>query len=239
MKLILPVVILIFSSCSSYQYFTLTGTNISQNKEGEFVAENDTVKIVYTFNGYHGPVKISIYNKLDEPLEINWKKSALILNDQATSYYTPNLYLNGTTMIDTNRRSSNSMYVSDMTANIYGSDPSQYIPPHSALVKAPLKIPVSTYESPEWFNQKSKTFSDSKGYSFRYRKVDFDQSKSPAIVRSYLSFSSGKAAGWEFSLEHQFFVSEIWLSDTSPGYFPDILENKPDRFYVIHTNVAN
>ncbi len=55
-------------------------------REGDFVQENDTVRISYRFWGENAPVTITIYNKLDEPLYVDWGRSALIIDDVATTY---------------------------------------------------------------------------------------------------------------------------------------------------------
>src|SRR5215211_6890458 len=104
MRLILPALVsFIFSSCYTYQYFTVSSNYLSKNEENEFIAENDTLKIVYHFSAYNSSVKLTLYNKTNEPLEINWKKSALIINEKATSYYSPNLLLNGSVRTDSSR----------------------------------------------------------------------------------------------------------------------------------------
>jgi len=226
-------------SCTPFQYFTLSGSNISKNQTNEFVAENDTMRIVYRFNGNHGPVKISIYNKTDEPIEINWKKSAMIFNDQATSYYSPNLYLNGTARVDTSRLFNwSSFTVSDVKADIYVNEPNQYIPPKSLLTKLTVTLPVSFFQTNKFVEQKKQLYTSSRGYNFRYQKLDFDPAKSPAQMRSYLMFSMGTVPR-EFSMEHRFYISEIWQSMSAPEYFPDELLNKPDRFYVRQQILTN
>ena len=57
-----------------------------KNERGDFVQENDTVRISYRFWGENAPVTITIYNKLDEPLYVDWGRSALIIDDVATTY---------------------------------------------------------------------------------------------------------------------------------------------------------
>lgn len=233
MKLTILCLAFILSSCTTYQYFTLTAENISKNKENEFVSENDTLKVVYRFNGYQGPVRITVHNKTNEFLEIDWKKSALIFNDRATSYYSPNLHVNGTVTTDTaNSGIVGASYTSAMHADIYASESVQYIPPRSYLDKGLVAIPVSFFKNHELDMQKKHIYTDKKGYSLRYTKLNFEKSKSPVLLRSYLSFRIGSAPAKEFSLEHRFYVSEIWQSISGPSYFPEELLNKPDRFYL-------
>jgi len=93
---LLSIISILLFSCSEYQYFTISSDQLSRNENNDLVVENDTLKVVYSFNGYHGPVQITIFNKTNDPLEINWRKSALIMKGKAFGYYTPNMVLNGT-----------------------------------------------------------------------------------------------------------------------------------------------
>ena len=76
------------SACSSYYYSMLNSNDPvgEKNERGDFVQENDTVRISYRFWGENAPVTITIYNKLDEPLYVDWGRSALIIDDVATTY---------------------------------------------------------------------------------------------------------------------------------------------------------
>jgi hypothetical protein len=103
--------------------------------------ENETLKVTYRFSGDHGPVKITIYNKTNEPLEIDWRKSALIMNGNAYGYYSPNLLLNGSVSPDTLRLAYNHSFFSDVKANIYVNEPSHFIPPKASISKIPLSLP--------------------------------------------------------------------------------------------------
>ncbi|MCD8263001.1 MAG: hypothetical protein LUD02_01640 [Tannerellaceae bacterium] len=68
------VVILFLSSCSSYYYATLDSTDRTgaKNMHGDFVIENDTLTILYSFHGENAPVYVTVYNKLEEPLFVDW-----------------------------------------------------------------------------------------------------------------------------------------------------------------------
>src|SRR5438046_1631759 len=95
MRSILPfaVLLLLFSSCTGYQYLTVSGVNLSKNEKNELVAENDTLKVHYHFTNYKGQVALTIYNKSNQPLEIDRRKSAIIVDGKAVSYYNPNASL--------------------------------------------------------------------------------------------------------------------------------------------------
>ena len=90
MLFVLSVVALFcMSSCSSYYYSVLESNDAvgEKNDDKDFVIENDSVCISYCFYGEDAPISITVYNKMDEPLFVDWQRSALIIDDVATSYY--------------------------------------------------------------------------------------------------------------------------------------------------------
>jgi len=89
----LTIVVVLFSSCSKFQYYSLAADNLSKNKKQEFIAENDTCRITYNFYGEKGPIHISIYNKTNKPLQVDWKKSAVIFGDDAIKLFTKAIIL--------------------------------------------------------------------------------------------------------------------------------------------------
>src|SRR5216117_3580803 len=100
MKLILLFVLSInLSSCFKFQYLTVDSKQTTKNEQKELVAENDTVKVSYRFFNY-GSLTIFVFNKSSSPLEVNWQKSSFILNNNSTSYYSPDLSINGAVKID-------------------------------------------------------------------------------------------------------------------------------------------
>lgn len=84
------------SACSTtYIYSTLNSANASVEKtnEGDFFFENDSLWISYslkalnqTSRGANAQLVISIFNKLDKPLFIDWNKSFLSYNGIRHSY---------------------------------------------------------------------------------------------------------------------------------------------------------
>jgi hypothetical protein len=88
MKLtLLAVIAFLFTSCAEHQYLTLSGTNITKDDNHEFVAENDTLKLVFHFKPDHGRIFISVFNRTDEPMVIDWWKSAIVVGEKTYSFY--------------------------------------------------------------------------------------------------------------------------------------------------------
>src|SRR5947209_4687068 len=89
------IVILSLTSCSIYQYATIESSTMNKNEKKEFVTENDTLRLVYNFNGINAPINITVQNKLNVPISIDWQRSALIVNDTAISYVPGTVNING------------------------------------------------------------------------------------------------------------------------------------------------
>ena len=83
---------ILFGSCSTYvQIYYLDSKDVSKVNE-DFVFENDTVKISYFFWAKRGVIAFEIFNKLDKPLYVDWKKSSYIYKCNPPSFRTANIY---------------------------------------------------------------------------------------------------------------------------------------------------
>jgi hypothetical protein len=56
-------------------------------KENMYSFENDSIRISYNFWSEDGSMSFIIYNKLNIPIYIDWKKSAFIPNEKMISYW--------------------------------------------------------------------------------------------------------------------------------------------------------
>jgi hypothetical protein len=83
---LLCITIVFASGCSSYQYISVS-SHLQQNEKKEFINENDTVLITYTFSGENFPVTITVYNKLKQPLYIDLGRSPVIFNNRQSNAF--------------------------------------------------------------------------------------------------------------------------------------------------------
>jgi hypothetical protein len=66
--------------CSRYQIISIN-SDLYQNENKEFVTENDTAMLKYSFSGENFPITVSIYNKLQRPIYIDFGRSAVVINN--------------------------------------------------------------------------------------------------------------------------------------------------------------
>ncbi len=76
-------------ACAPSTYFQLLETDTSQStvKDKEFFYENDNLIISYELWGNKGNASFKIFNKTDKDIFIDLKRSHLIVNDIAYTYY--------------------------------------------------------------------------------------------------------------------------------------------------------
>jgi hypothetical protein len=79
-NLLLVALFFLLSGCSRYQYL-FVDSHLYQDDKKEFIAENDTVMLTYSFNGDNFPITLSIHNKITIPIYIDWSRSAVVIND--------------------------------------------------------------------------------------------------------------------------------------------------------------
>jgi hypothetical protein len=75
------LVITCLSGCSTYQYVSIISDR-APHPSGDFVFENDTVRIAHEFSGLEGPATVQIRNKLATAINVHWESSAIILEEQ-------------------------------------------------------------------------------------------------------------------------------------------------------------
>jgi len=80
---------LILTSCgSTYYYSTLNTTSeyVKKVENGDFLLETDSLWIAHCFKGENAPMQITIFNKLDVPLLIDWGYSGIVINKEPYTY---------------------------------------------------------------------------------------------------------------------------------------------------------
>jgi hypothetical protein len=83
--------LLILTGCSSYQYVYID-SHLKKTETKEFIHETDSFTIKYAFSGENFGVDITVFNKLDRPIYIDWNRSTLIINgiQEDGSFYNDN-----------------------------------------------------------------------------------------------------------------------------------------------------
>jgi hypothetical protein len=205
MRIVLLVIFTIplLISCSKYQYFTLASNDAPKNQKQQFLGENDTCRITYNFNGQHGPISVSIYNKLSKPLQIDWKRSALIIGDSSASFFEPQVIFNGE--VERNRYAINQ----DFSGTVTQPESIDFIPPQSGITKQSKYIRSKFVKTVGW-RQKMRMGGQT------IKVSNFTKENSPVAFRIYLTLVSDNNS---FNIEHSFYAARLTEAKTRPGQF--------------------
>ena len=213
-SLLLSLLVILFTSCSKYQYYTLSSDNVSKDQKQQFVAENDVCKITYNFSGAKGPISISVYNKTQKPLQVDWKRSALIIGDSSTSLFEPEMKFSGA--IERNRYAINQ----NVNGIITQPESIDFIPPQSSVTNQTRWVGVKLLKPDPAKGQELKTARQ------KIRLYKFTKEQSPVVFRSWLTLLTDNVPVY---FDHSFYASEMIETQAAPS---KLGANTADRFYI-------
>ena len=224
--------LLIVSSCSTYQYLTVDSPQLTKNEGKQLTFENDTLRLTYIFAGKDGPF-VNIYNKTSQPLYVNWKKSAYIRNDQSVSLFNSNVmvlgYAHGKyhhTAYLTNASSTN------FTASFALPEGVDFIPPATSISKELPQLGLTgSLETPMPDTVHDNLLAMNFANDIKFKQIRFAADSSPVRFKSYLTFSLGDKNPNEFSEINLFYVAEIYETASKPGDFV-LYRQQGDQFYI-------
>jgi len=220
-------------ACSPTYYYTRISTlseEVAQNDEGDFIIENDSLLVAYWFNGQDAPIFINIYNKSNEPLFVDWSRSALIMDDVAVSFKNNifDIAKEPSAAIVESVSGRDDDYIVE-SAYPDGDDVS-FIPPQSRITFQSYLLSEMEYEQvPDKLYQKS-TIPDKDGILSHVKLLRFGEEDTPLKFKSYLTFY--READNPFTMNHEFYVSDLIKSEAlTPKNAQLEFINKGDIFY--------
>lgn len=219
---------------------TLNSSQLNKNDQNQFVFENDTIRLTYDFSGSDGPISVNVYNKTNQPLYVNWKKSALIRNEHALSYFDKNAYFWGSSEGYAyrfgNSRSALGSFAStgsNFSGTVALPEGMAFVPPGSSISKGLVLLSQTgpmVADIPDSVAEQRVNV-DYNLLIAKYRKETFDASTSPVKFKSYLTFVLGSNNTLEFSETNEFFVEEALDTKNVPEDFP-LYQQRGDKFYI-------
>lgn len=225
-------------SCTTFQYVTVSSSGVTKNDRNEFVVENDSLQLIYNFSGQNGPIKVSIYNKLDVPVYIDWQRSALIVNDKTVPYVPGEVKIEGSFSGSTytSRYSHYGSTSGSIQATAYLPPTVDFIPPRAIINKTTINI-TSGYNAyiPDADFQKVK-YPVVDGFTVNVKKAAFTEGNSPLHFRSFISYAVGESSTKLYTFEHSFFVSEVISSGSSPEMLFMNVGSRGDQYYSMTSN---
>jgi len=227
-------------SCITFQYVTVSSPDIAKNGQNEFVVENDSLRLVYNFSGFNGPIKISIYNKLGVPVYIDWQRSAVIVNDKTVPYVPGEVKIEGSFSSSyssyNNRNRGYGERSGNLQATAYLPPTVDFIPPRAIINKTTICI-TAGYNAriPDADFPKFK-YPVVDGFTVTVKKAAFTEATSPLRFRSFITYTIGESGARLYTFEHGFFVSEVMSSGSSPEMLLMNVGSRGDQYYSSSSN---
>lgn len=224
-----------FSSCSSKYYYTqLASPNkeMSRKANGDFVYENDSLWIAYMFGGENAPVILSIGNKLDKPLYIDWNKSYLLVGDQRYRYIETKqaFSLQNLDSLETENMVEYPSVLAGSKLNTILPDGIEYIPANyvGSGVLAWINPDVIGYQQNKKY-EKHK-IANKKGIWKNAKRLNFEESDSPLKFSSVISYYYGNPISRQ-SFYSDFYVKNVIQTSISPADINPGLTGRGDIFF--------
>lgn len=203
-------------SCKSAQIFdTKPISNIREEKDN-YVFENDTVRIVYSFWDQQGVLYYTLQNKLNIPIYIDWKKCSFIKNGQKLDYWIDEI----------NSKSESKSKGINYIGRYYGvfegttsdkttttskaikSERIMFISPHSSIEKQEfLLYPFLLKHLDD--DAITETIKTHKNRDIPAKTKIYDVSNSPLIFRNFISLSTTENFATEYYIDNGFYVSKV------------------------------
>ena len=214
------------SGCASYtQLYQFTSDSKNVRNANSFLTfEDDAVKIDYSFWAAGGNLSFLIYNKLDKPIYIDWKKSAFVLNNHRFPYFSED---QKTTFKSTGSIAPNLLggfnEETSGVATVVKEERVTFIPPKSYITKQGFKI----LEQPLDHSGGTDSILNKK------KIIVYHLSKKAPLIRNFLTFATKEDFQNEFQLDNEFYISSVIVLNASQFMGKQISHdyNHPEHAY--------
>lgn len=227
------------SSCKSYMVSTVASKNTVQNPEtGKFNMVNDSLAFTYSFSGTNMPLNVEVFNKLKEPLFVDWERSALVIGETTYSFVDDNVHLtadvSGTAYNNLGTEAKN--YYGEMRGTAQISNRQSFIPPGAKITRSiyalndlkEIKLAKSEF-------RKVPMDSDvSTGVTY-VSTASFTEMNSPLKFKSFITvFTLKDNSPQSVDYQHEFYISRIAKTGVNPSKI--ILFNNQKDANIVNEN---
>lgn len=219
--LLLCSMVILLSSCSSYKMSTVSSINsIKNDSTGALVFNNDSVTIGYKFSGENNPFTVEVYNKLNEPLYVNWANCALVVKDRAYSFVNDKILIDGESSSVTSQEDDRNFAYSSGTISAIAKTSSKesFLPPKSKTSRIIYAINAVDIVPDKNVKFKKMTLTSVEDYRpVVVKEATFSVDDSPFTFRCYISmYTLSDNRIRAFSHENSFYISKVNWTNTSP-----------------------
>ena len=212
----LPIALLVMlTGCNTYQLVSIESP-LNKTENSEFIHENDTFRITYTFNGWNCPINIYVYNKIDKPIYVDWSKSSVIIDNQRINYW--------------NNQASLLAMINDTGINgtIFNDEKVSFIPPSSGISVSRINLKNEFVHIPDNFKHDIVNLPTVNGYA-KTKKYIFPEMQEPLMFRSFITLSVTQDFNQPIYTDDTFWISDVIRTPNHPDY---ILNKPSNQFYL-------
>lgn len=222
------------SSCSSTYYYSTLNTNdegIGRDNVGAFFFDTDTIQITYSFRGKDGPIQIGIHNKLDKPMYVDWSRSAIIINNVATSYHGKKTRLTGQN-IYIGPSASNNISKTTTSGYEYNPDYVSFIPPMRKVEHCSLWLSGLNFDFIDKKDYTKNTIQTVSNQELKVKTLNFSEENSPLFFESYLTIFLED--GTTYTITQSFYISNlIRTKNITPSDLSNSLAQRKDLMFTL------
>lgn len=244
---VLFVSVILFVSCSPkvahlYETKPMNGASNESN-----IFENDTVKIVYSFWSENGAYSFSVFNKLNVPLYIDWKKSSLVKNNDKLNYWSDEVLTQSSLKKSTGLSYFGNSLLSLESGFTSSLKPEQitFIAPKSTIYKIQFYLNGSLDSKLPKNSEKllvPKIGSPKKTEKILY--INYRENNTPLFFRNFMTLSTSDKFEKEFYIDNGFYVFKVsemsinQLTGSSSGSWINLMKastpyKKAANYYVL------
>ncbi|WP_068473932.1 hypothetical protein [Saccharicrinis aurantiacus] len=226
--LIASLILISFTACTSFQ-FTSLQSNLLNLDSNYFLYQDDTLEVKYSFAGRNCPLQLTIYNKSDDPIFINWEQSAVIINGQSLPINPLNSIMSSRSQTSTyaigNHYESSSSISNGV---IEHSDRSGFVPPNASIT-------INSYNLSSGFINTTLADSTQKVYEESalrtVTKHFFTKENSPLKINCFLTYNNNTRT------QKNYIKSEFWCASVYKTNYQSY-NNRGDQYFVSRSSVA-
>lgn len=90
LSLLITLILVSMCACSAEKLYVghiaSDSYTIERADNGDFVEDRADLWTAYCFNGFNSPIRVTVFNKSDKPLYVDWAKSTITINNDTYSY---------------------------------------------------------------------------------------------------------------------------------------------------------
>jgi hypothetical protein len=217
-KVILLFSIFSIGCANKYIQVFETKSNSCKLKDDTFFFENDSIKITYSLWANQGVMSFGIFNKMNIPIYIDWKKSSFIYNGIKLNYwideanmdlkaYYGGYFYNGP-LIKPGYNIGETIGLA--SSKISKPERITFIPPQSSYYRSQFHLlPIAFYDLPLTTEFEVLPRNDMPEKSTHVWHVDFSSENSPLSFRNYIAVSVFENGESPLFIDNSFYISSI------------------------------